>query len=226
MLQAKGVTKIFPRGPRSVTAVNEVTLELPAGELTAVLGRSGSGKSTLLHLLAGLLTPSSGTVWLDGQELYQMPDAQRSRLRNQKIGVIPQGYSALGNLTVLENVLLPSALYPGAEDSEERAAALLEQVGISHLAAARPASLSGGELRRMAIARALVGRPEVILADEPTGDLDSENTNAVISLLRQAADRGSAVLLVTHEADTLDSADSVYRMSDGILERIERGERP
>lgn len=219
MLQANVVTKTFRRGSRSIAAVKETTLNLTAGHLTAVIGRSGSGKSTLLNLLAGLLPPSSGKVLLDGQDLYQLSDVELSKLRNQKIGVIPQGQTALHNLTVLENVLLPCALYPGNDNVTELANALLEQVNIAHLAAARPASLSGGELRRMSIARALIRQPEVILADEPTGDLDNENTNAVIALLRRAADKGAAVLLVTHEPDTLKSADAVYRMNDGILEK-------
>lgn len=219
MLQANSVTKTFRRGAQRIVAVKETTLGLSAGRLTAIIGRSGSGKSTLLNLLAGLLTPSSGRVLLDGQDLYQRSDAELSRCRNQKIGVIPQGQTALHNLTVLENILLPCALYPGDDNAVERAGALLEQVGLTRLAAAKPASLSGGELRRMAVARALIRQPEVILADEPTGDLDSENTNSVIALLRQAADQGAAVLLVTHELDTLKSADDVYRMSDGELRK-------
>ncbi|HEX2999000.1 MAG TPA: ATP-binding cassette domain-containing protein [Armatimonadota bacterium] len=171
----------------------------------------------MLNLLAGLLTPSEGTVFLDERELYHLSDTERSRLRNRMIGVIPQGQTALQNLTVLENVLLPCALYPDGDGSLGRARELLEQVGISHLASAMPASLSGGELRRMAVARSLVRQPEVIMADEPTSDLDGENTAAVISLLRQAADRGASVLLVTHELDILEHADVVYHMENGTL---------
>ncbi|SBV97408.1 Lipoprotein-releasing system ATP-binding protein LolD [uncultured Eubacteriales bacterium] len=220
MLKANGVSRTFRRGAGTVSAVQGITLELPSGQLTAIVGRSGSGKSTLLNLLAGLLTPTEGTVLLDGQELYRLPDAELSRLRSQKIGVIAQGQTALQNLTVLENIILPCALYPGVSDAAGRAQALLERVGISRLATARPASLSGGELRRMAVARALIRQPSVILADEPTSDLDGENTAAVIALLRQAADQGSAVLLVTHETDCLKSADEVYRMDGGMLSNI------
>lgn len=217
MLQADTVSRLFQRGTRTVSAVSQATLTLPPGRVTAVIGRSGSGKSTLLNLLAGLLTPSEGTVFLNEQDLYHLSDAERSRLRNRKIGVIPQGQTALQNLTVLENVLLPCTLYPDGDGSLSRTQELLEQVGIAHLASAMPASLSGGELRRMAVARALVRQPEFILADEPTSDLDGENTAAVIAMLRQAADRGASVLLVTHELDTLEHADVVYHMEDGTL---------
>lgn len=217
MLQADAVSRRFQRGTRMMSAVSRATLEIPAGRVTAVVGRSGSGKSTLLNLLAGLLTPSEGTVFLNKQDLYHLSDAERSRLRNRKIGVIPQGQTALQNLTVLENILLPCALYPDGDDSLGRARELLERVGIAHLALVMPASLSGGELRRMAVARALIRQPEIILADEPTSDLDGENTATVIALLRQAADRGAAVLLVTHELDTLEHADAVYHMENGTL---------
>jgi putative ABC transport system ATP-binding protein len=216
MLQANEVSKVFRRGSHLVSAVENVTLNLPPGQVTAVIGRSGSGKSTLLNLLAGLLTPTSGTVTLDEQELYGRPDLELSQLRNRKIGIIPQGQAAIQSLTVRQNILLPLGLFPEAP-APDRAAELMELVGIPHLADAKPATLSGGELRRMAIARAMIQRPEVILADEPTSDLDEENTSAVTALLRQAADQGAAVLLVTHEMDTLQIADTVYRMEHGVL---------
>jgi putative ABC transport system ATP-binding protein len=216
MLQANEVSKVFRRGSHLVSAVENVTLNLPPGQVTAVIGRSGSGKSTLLNLLAGLLTPTSGTVTLDEQKLYGRPDLELSQLRNRKIGIIPQGQAAIQSLTVRQNILLPLGFFPEAP-APDRAAELMELVGIPHLADAKPATLSGGELRRMAIARAMIQRPEVILADEPTSDLDEENTNAVTALLRQAADQGAAVLLVTHEMDTLQIADTVYRMEHGVL---------
>lgn len=221
MLQAKAVCKIFQRGLRLIPAVQKVNLDLPPGQVTAVIGRSGSGKSTLLNLLAGLLTPTSGTVTLDGQSLYTKSDLELSKLRNQKIGIIPQGLANLTNLTVLQNILLPTGLFSARKDLTVRAQELLELVGIPQLADAKPSTLSGGELRRMAIARALIGQPMVVLADEPTGDLDEENTNAIISLLRQAADHGAAVLLVTHDLDTLQIADTVFYMEKGVLQRYE-----
>ncbi len=198
-------------------AVKDVRLELRPGEVTLLTGRSGSGKTTLLHMLAGLLTPSEGRVWLDETDLYALPDGELSRLRNAKFGVIPQGRSAVDTLTVLENVLLPGQLR-GEKSDAESALRWLDALGIADLRDARPAELSGGELRRMAIARALAGNPEVILADEPTGDLDDENTAAVLSLLRRAAvEDGKAVFLVTHDSEALPYGTRIYRMESGIL---------
>ncbi|MBR6029741.1 MAG: ABC transporter ATP-binding protein [Clostridia bacterium] len=199
------------------SAVSHVSLTLDPGTLTVLTGRSGSGKTTLLHMLSGLLPPSEGKVLLDGADLYAMSDADLSRLRNTGLSVIPQARSALETLTVLENVLLPGALY---RRKDQRAEALhwLEKLGIGHLQDARPAALSGGELRRMAIARALTQDGEILLADEPTGDLDDENTALVLSTLRAAADAGKAVLLVTHEQDAKDYADCVYRMNEGEMQ--------
>ena len=219
VLKAEHVSRRFFRqrkGSNVFYAVKDVTLELPAGTLTELTGRSGSGKSTLLNLLAGLLEPTEGKVFLDGEDLYALPDASRSRTRNEKLGVIPQGQSALHTLTVLENVLLPGLMY-GNACSEERGMELLEQVGIAQLRNAYPGELSGGEQRRLAIARALALRPGVLLADEPTGDLDDENTQTVLSLLRRSADEGLAVLLVTHEREAARFADRHYRLDGGML---------
>lgn len=220
MLQANGISKTFRRGIHQIPAVRDLSLTLEPGRVTAVIGRSGSGKSTLLNILAGLLTPTSGHVMFHGKDLYALSDQELSLLRNQKIGFITQGQTALPNLTVLQNILLPSGLSGGETDLTSRARELLELVGIPHLADAKPSTLSGGELRRMAIARAMIQQPEVILADEPTSNLDGENTDAVITLLRKAADRGAAVLLVTHELDTLHSADEIYRMESGVLKKF------
>ncbi len=198
-------------------AVRDVSLELHPGEVVLLTGRSGSGKTTLLHMLAGLLTPAEGRVWLDDVDLYALPDGALSRLRNARFGVIPQGRSAVDTLTVLENVLLPGQLR-GEKGDAENALRWLEALGIADLRDARPAELSGGELRRMAIARALAGDPEIILADEPTGDLDDENTAAVLALLRKAAvEEGKTVMLVTHDNEALPCGTRVYRMESGTL---------
>lgn len=206
------------RGTNVFTAVKETDLVLEPGKMIEIEGRSGSGKSTLLNMMAGLLTPTAGKVFLDGKSIYDLPDAELSRLRNRHIGVIPQGQTALKALTVLENVLLPSEMYGGNTDPE-RARNLLQWVGIGHLADVYPEECSGGELRRLAIARAFMQDPEILLADEPTADLDDENTRNILSILKQQAEAGKAVLLVTHEAEAAAWADQVYRMNDGVLEK-------
>ncbi|MBQ8088701.1 MAG: ABC transporter ATP-binding protein [Clostridia bacterium] len=220
-LVAEALRKDFFRSSGSsnfFTAVYEVNFTLEEGSLVEICGRSGSGKTTLLNMLSGLLTPTSGRVLLGNDDLYAMNDKARSRARNRSIGVIPQGQSALHSLTVRENVVLPIELY-GKQADGARVDMLLERVGIAHLANVRPSELSGGEMRRMAIARALAGDAPIIMADEPTGDLDDENTEIVLTLLREIAHAGRAVLLVTHEAEAAKYADAVYRMNAGVLER-------
>jgi len=218
-LRAEGASRRFFRGSGSANyfyAVEKTDFVLPAGKLTEITGRSGSGKSTLLNMLAGLLAPTDGKIFMDGTDLYSLNDAALSALRNRSIGVIPQGQTGLNSLTVLENVLLPCSMYGDAAD-EKRALELLERVGIAKLRNACPNELSGGEMRRLAIARALMRSPSVLLADEPTGDLDDENTAAVLTLLRQCADAGTAVLLVTHEREAAAFADTIYIMQEGRL---------
>ena len=220
-LKAEHVSKHFTRASRDTNifeALRDTSLTLENGTVTEICGRSGSGKSTLLNMLAGLLTPTTGVVELDGRDLYQLEDKELSELRNTQFGVIPQVHSALGSLTILENVLLPFTLY-GAHGEKDTARDLLERLGILDLASIMPAELSGGEMRRMAIARALVRKPSVILADEPTGDLDDENTELVLRLLRETADEGAAVLLVTHETTAREYADRVFRMEAGALQQ-------
>lgn len=200
-------------------AVKDVSLALNPGEVTVLMGRSGSGKTTLLHMLSGLLTPTGGRVLLDETDLYALNDQALSRLRNERLGVVPQGRSAIDTLTVLENILLPGQMYGGAADAAS-AARWMAVLDIAHLADARPAELSGGELRRMAIARALQQNPDVILADEPTGDLDDENTHRVLATLRDAAQSGRAVLIVSHDSAAEGYAHRVLRMDGGRLESV------
>ena len=209
-IRKSGTTNVF-------TAVSECSLSLHPGQLTVIRGRSGGGKSTLLNMLSGLLAPTSGRVFYDDRDLYDMSDDDLSLFRNRHIGLIPQGKSAIGSLTVMENILLPRTLY--GDRDEKGAVRMMEHLGIDHLRDAMPKELSGGELRRMAIARALIRRPQVLFADEPTGDLDDENTEIVFRLLRAAAGRGSAVFMVTHEGEAEAYADRVYRMDAGQLTR-------
>ena len=218
-LTAEKLTRSFTRvrqGTNILPAVKETSFVLPEGSLTEITGRSGSGKSTLLHMLAGLLRPTAGRVLLDDRDLYALDDRTLSALRAKHIGVVPQGQTGLRSLTVMENILLP-AMLTGVKGMEPEAEALMERMGIADLRGAKPGELSGGEMRRMSIARAMLLRPEILLADEPTGDLDDENTARVLTLLRQAADAGTAVLLVTHEQEAKRYADRVWRMDAGAL---------
>lgn len=220
ILEATGLSKEFARargGRRVFTAVHPLDIGLDEGQLTVISGHSGSGKSTLLTMLAGILTPTAGHVHVDGTDLYALRDEERSRLRNARIGLVPQGNTALRALTVLDNVLLPSVLYSRDEAPAARGRELLTTVGLADLAEAKPTELSGGELRRMAIARALLMEPSIVLADEPTAGLDSANATAVLTLLRDAANAGAAVLVVSHEAEARHFADRSYTMEDGHL---------
>lgn len=224
IIEATGLTKEFARargGKRLLTAVHPLDIGLEERQLTVVSGHSGSGKSTLANMLAGILTPTAGHVRLDGTDLYSLRDEELSRLRNERIGLVPQGHTALRALTVLDNVLLPSVLYSKNEAPADRARELLAAVGLGDLADAAPTELSGGELRRMAIARALLMDPAIVIADEPTAGLDSANATTVLTLLRDAADRGTAVLVVSHEAEAQRFADHSYVMEDGHLRASE-----
>ena len=220
-LRAEGISRDFLRqsAPQGFFwALREVDFLLEAGTLTAITGRSGSGKSTLLKMLAGLMAPGAGRVLLDDTDIYRLDEAELAELRSRKIGLAPQTLMALSSLTVQENILLPCSLYGVAREAEPRALQLMERLGIAHLKSADPAELSGGELRRLTLARALVRDADVLLLDEPTGDLDDENTRLVFALLREEAAHGRAVLVVTHEREAADYADRLYRMEAGKLE--------
>jgi putative ABC transport system ATP-binding protein len=222
ILTAKDISKNFnrKRGDSNIfTAVKKTNLTLEAGKIYVVFGHSGSGKSTLLNMLSGLLAPTYGKVMLDDKDLYTMEDKELSLIRNQYMGFLPQGQTAIHSLNVLENVLVPFTLH-GKKDYEtalSRANDLLEKVGISELANIMPSELSGGEIRRMAIARALIRQPKFLFADEPTGDLDSQNTKIVLTLFRQLADEGMSIFLVSHDTDAFPYADVVYEMEEGVL---------
>ena len=223
ILKAENISKKFPRKLKEANffyAVNPLDFTLEQGKVTEIIGRSGSGKTTLLNMLSGLLSPSDGRVTLDGKDIYSFTDKELSLLRNEHFGVVPQGHTGLENLTVLENVLLPYALYHKDNEAKKRAFELLEKVDILNLAEAYPSELSGGEVRRLAIARALIMNPEFVFADEPTGDLDDENTESVLKLFKELANGGTAVLLVTHEAEAKKIADKIYKMNSGNMELV------
>jgi len=217
ILELKGLTKEYKRSNRAFNAVNGVNLSVERGDFIGIIGRSGSGKSTLLNMSAGLLKPSSGTVLFDGRDIFSLNDESISLLRNERIGYVPQGQSLLSNFTILENVCIPWFLFKREGETEERALSLLEKTGIRHLAASYPKELSGGEMRRVAIVRALINNPDIVIADEPTSDLDAETTADIMRLLSAIAKEGTAVLIVTHELDTLSYGNKVYLMNEGNL---------
>lgn len=216
-IELKNLTKEYKRGKTVFKAVDGVNLVVDKGDFINIIGRSGSGKSTLLNLIAGLLSPSSGRIEVDNQDIATWDDKAVSAYRNTKIGCIPQGQSTLSNLTVLDNVRLPYHLQKRNGSSQERALSLLKQTGIAHLAQAYPRQLSGGELKRVAIARALINEPDYILADEPTGDLDVQMTTEIMKLFRQIAQNKTAVVMVTHELDVLEYGSRTLTMDLGIL---------
>ncbi|MCR5691558.1 MAG: ABC transporter ATP-binding protein [Eubacterium sp.] len=230
-LRAENLSKQFYRKRQDSNyffPVKEVSLVVEEGKITVLHGASGGGKSTLLNMLAGILEPEEGQVFLGEDNLYQMEDKDLAHYRNQHIGVIPQGQTAVQSLTVLENVLLPVTLYgvgkknrQEVKEAREYGKILLDRMGIGDLEKILPSELSGGEMRRMAIARALIKNPDVVLADEPTADLDEENTRIVLEELKKAAKEGCGVLLVTHDRDAMGYADISYRMKDGEIQKEE-----
>jgi putative ABC transport system ATP-binding protein len=211
------VTRIYESNPQP--ALNQVSLDIYAGQVTAIMGPSGSGKSTLLNLVAGLDRPSRGTIRVDGTTLNGLSEAALARYRRSRIGLIFQFFNLLNNLTVLENVLIPAQL-AGISKSESRkcAADLLEQLGIADQRDKYPARLSGGQRQRVAIARALINRPALLLADEPTGALDTRSGEGVLDLFRDLQQAGQTVLLITHDPKLASRyANRVVRVVDGAV---------
>lgn len=280
LLTLTDLTRQFARRGTPFDAVSHVNLTVDAGEFIAIVGRSGNGKSTLINMVAGLIRPTSGAVSVAGRNVADLGDKALSVLRNRTIGFVTQSQTLLGNLTVLDNVILPATMFPeplpfaqnaeatdavaqvdavASTDAVAQAAAtndeaaadlfmpdviapitdrenmpsntaasrpdlfatrsrmLLTQLGVADLADSYPRELSGGEMRRVSIARALMNQPSLLIADEPTGDLDQESTDIVMRLLRDQVNNGTAILMVTHDPDALEYADRVYRMDAGVL---------
>ena len=216
LLEMRAVTRVHGHGAREVTALRGVDLAVQPGEFVALMGPSGSGKSTLLHLAGGLALPTSGEVLVDGKSLTDLSEAERAVLRRDVLGYVFQEFNLLPGLTALENVAFPLEL-AGLRTRPARAAALgaLAEVGIEELASRMPAELSGGQSQRVAIARSLVGPRRLLLADEPTGALDSMSGRDIIALLRGRADAGAGVVLVTHEPRFAAWADRTLQLRDG-----------
>lgn len=216
-LEIKNLNKEFNRRNDKFLAVNNVNLTITQNDFISIIGHSGSGKSTFLNLIAGLLNPTSGDILLDKKSIINLKDNEISEIRNKKIGYILQGQSLLPNLTVLENVKLPFELLNNNGDINKYALELLEKAGIKHLADAYPSTLSGGESKRVSVVRALINKPEILLADEPTSDLDEENTEIIMKLFSEISKSGTAVLMVTHNLSTTDYGNAIYEMKNGIL---------
>ena len=217
IIEVKGVTRTFRLGTVDIQAVRNVDLSIPRGRFITLVGRSGSGKTTLLNLMAGLDTPTSGTVLFEGQDISKFGERQVNDLRRRRIGIVFQSFALLPLLSAYENVELPLRIsgVPG-EERVRRAQEVLEMVGLGRRADHRPFELSGGEQQRVSIARAMAMRPDVLLADEPTGELDSDNAGAIFGLFRQMVDRESmTVVATTHDQTLLDLADDIYRFHDG-----------
>ncbi len=218
VLRARGLRKEYGRDAGLVRAVDEVDLDIAAGETLAVMGPSGCGKSTLLHLLGGLDRPTAGQIWLAGQRVDQLSERALARLRRDAVGFVFQAFHLMDELTAAENVELP-ALLAGRSPraARRRAAGLLEQVGLADRASFLPCALSGGQRQRVAIARALVSDPLVVLADEPTGNLDSEATLDVLRLFESLHNAGQTLVVVTHDSRIAATADRLISMRDGAF---------
>jgi len=221
LLELRGVTKELPSGSRMLRILDGVDLAIGAGELTAILGPSGSGKSTLLGLMAGLDRPTRGEVLLDGAPLHAMSEDDLALLRRRKVGFVFQSYQLLSNLTAMENVLLPLEL-AGHADAPARAAELLASVGLAERGHHYPVQLSGGEQQRVALARAFGPRPALLLADEPTGNLDSATGDSILgALVRLREESGTTLVLVTHDPAVAAVARRRVHLRDGRVERDE-----
>lgn len=231
---ARGIdlAKVYRRGTRGgyggraaprvleTAALRGVSIEVARGEVVFVLGPSGSGKSTLLQLLGALDTPTRGTVELFGEDVATKSDKERSLLRRAKLGFVFQSFHLIPALSAVENVLVPRVPAGIQEDDRRRARTLLERLGLGARLDHRPDELSGGESQRVAIARALIGKPELVLADEPTGELDTETGTAVVAALREAArNEGAAIVVVTHDERLVKPGDRVLRLRDGVVAR-------
>ncbi len=218
ILEAKHLSKTYAIGGRTVQVLHDVSLSVAKGEFLVIQGNSGSGKTTLLSLLSGLDKPSRGRVLLDGRDITDLSEDELAPLRNQRIGFVFQSFHLVPSLTVLENVSFPAQL-KGDRLAEERARALIERVGMEERLDSFPHQLSGGEKQRVAVCRALINRPRIIFADEPTGNLDSVNGKAVLDLLLALRrEHGTTLVLVTHSAGIARTADRSVRLLDGMID--------
>lgn len=219
LVEIQDICKIYNPGENEVRALDHVSLMIDKNEFVAIIGQSGSGKSTLMNMLGCLDVPTSGTYRLNGQDVSSLTDDELSDIRNKEIGFIFQGFNLIQNLTALENVELP-LIYRGVgkKEREELSMQALGKVGLAHRTGHKPAEMSGGQQQRVAIARAIAQAPPVILADEPTGNLDSNSTREIMQILRELHSEGRTVILITHDNEIAGQADRVIKIKDGKVE--------
>lgn len=219
IIKLEGISKLYKIGEETVHALRSVSLSISKNEYVALMGPSGSGKSTLMNMLGCLDSPTSGSYWLRGKDVSKMSDNELAEVRNKDIGFVFQTFNLLARNTTLENVMLP-LIYAGIPKNEriERATKVLEEVGLGNRIHHKPNELSGGQRQRVAVARALVNRPAIILADEPTGNLDSKTSVEIMGLFEEIQEKGNTVILVTHEEDIALHAHRIIRLKDGLVE--------
>ncbi|NJN44543.1 MAG: ABC transporter ATP-binding protein [Anaerolineae bacterium] len=222
VISAKNLTKVYKMGDVEVHALRGLTAEIYRGEVVSIMGPSGSGKSTLMNIIGALDTPTSGEYYLDGERVSDLRDDQLAAVRNRKIGFVFQSFNLLSRATALSNVELPMRYAGKAKDRKQRARAALEAVGLGDRVTHRPTELSGGQQQRVAIARALVNDPAILLADEPTGNLDTKSGDEIMNLLLNLnKDRGTTLIIVTHDPEVAEQTQRVIRIRDGVVEETQ-----
>lgn len=223
IIKVKNVKKEYTLGEAVINALRGVNLEINSGKLLAIMGPSGSGKTTLMHLIGCLDIPTSGKIYLEGEDVSELSEESLARIRNKKIGFVFQQFNLLTRITILENVMTPLMYaHVPVKERKERAAEALKEVGLAERMNHRPTELSGGQRQRVAIARALVTEPSIILADEPTGNLDTETGSSILEIFKKINKNGKTVVVVTHDPEVGIMAGEIVHIRDGLITRIEK----